>query len=115
MIVRNAQCVAVKKLRSGWYMVNYQMLESVAESFNMTLSDLQSRKRDAKVVEARQVVIYLLWKSDGHTLNQIGELLGGRCPADISHNFQKIAVRLLDDELLRDRVRDFENNLNIWQ
>ncbi len=70
------------------------LIEKVAAEYSLDTSDLTGRGRTQEVAEARQVVFFLLWKDDW-TLKQIGEALGGRTPATVSHGADTIRKRLL--------------------
>ena len=73
--------------------------------------DLKQRKRDKNVAEARQVAMYLLWKTDKYTLLVIGRAMGGRSPATVSHAFNTIATRISREPELQDRVTKIQRLL----
>jgi len=80
----------------------------VASVLNMTADDLKNRSRTPDVALARQVAMYVLSITDKYTLTTIGDALGGRSPATISHGFQRIAQRLPKNQTLRNKVEDIQ-------
>ena len=79
-------------------------IQVVARAFRLTPADLKQRSREVEVVLARQVAMYVLSMTDKYTLEQIGQALGGRSPATVSHGFQRVADQLAKDEYLRGKV-----------
>ncbi|MFC1985331.1 chromosomal replication initiator protein DnaA, partial [Chloroflexota bacterium] len=67
------------------------IIEAVANSFHFTPSDLKGRKRDEATALARQVAMYLIRQETDFSLAEIGQELGGKSPATISHAYEKIA------------------------
>lgn len=80
------------------------VLYTVAKEFNFEIADLLERSRKVEVVEARQAAMFILWSMEGYTLTEIGQALGGRSAATISHGFQHIASRLATDNRLKKKV-----------
>ena len=78
--------------------------EAVAASFQISLSDLRSRKRDQATALARQVSMYLMREETTCSLAQIGRQLGDRSPATISYACDKIADNISNDPHLRRQV-----------
>jgi chromosomal replication initiator protein len=67
------------------------VINYVCEYFNVKNTQLKGPKRDASLVKARQVCMYLLYKELGLTYVEIGNLLGGRDHTTIMHGVDKIA------------------------
>ena len=75
------------------------VIEAVANSFQLTPSDLKSRKRDRETALARQVAMYLLKQATNCSLAQIGLELGNRDHSTVIHASQKIATEMDNDPL----------------
>ena len=86
--------------------------EAVATSFQVSLTDLRSRKRDEATVLARQVSMYLMREETACSLAQIGRQLGDRSPATISYACDKIANNISDDPHLRRQVFNIRQMLH---
>lgn len=84
----------------------------VAKSFSFKPADLKQRERSAEVALARQVAMYLLWSTEEYSLTQIGQALGGRTPATISHGFQRVAKQISRDPVLRNKVSEIQTVLS---
>lgn len=80
-------------------------VQVVAQYFKVSVTDLKHRSRSQEIVQARQVAMYVLGMFNVYTLEEIGEALGGRSPATVSHGFQKIAGRLGHDKKLAKMVK----------
>lgn len=81
-------------------------IQVVAQVFNLSPADLKQRRREVEVVQARQAAMYVLSMMNIYTLGEIGQALGGRSPATISHGFQRVAERLTVDRSLRDTISE---------
>jgi chromosomal replication initiator protein len=87
------------------------VMEIVAERFQLTLSDLKSRKRDRVTALARQVAMYLIKQTTNCSLAQIGLELGNRDHATVIHACQKIANDMDNDSYLRRKILDIQQEL----
>jgi chromosomal replication initiator protein len=88
------------------------IIEAVANSFQIPPSDLKERKRDELTALARQVAMYLIRQETDCTLAEIGNQLGGRTPATITHAYQKIARDITNDSSLHKKVFSIKQQLN---
>ena len=86
--------------------------EAVVNSFQLTPSDLKSRKRDGATALARQVAMYLIRQETDCSLAEIGQGLGGRTPATVSHAYQKIASDINNDPSLRRKIFDIQQAIH---
>lgn len=66
------------------------VVKSVCEFYGVKATQLKGPKRDASLVKARQVAMYLLKEQLGLTYVEIGNLLGGRDHTTIMHGVEKI-------------------------
>lgn len=62
----------------------------VCEFYNIKSTQLKGTKRDAFLVKARQICMYILKEDLGLTFVEIGNLLGGRDHTTIMHGVEKI-------------------------
>jgi chromosomal replication initiator protein len=86
--------------------------EAVVNSFHLTPSDLKSRKRDEATALARQVAMYLIRQETDCSLAEIGQELGGRTPATVSHAYQKIADDINNDPSLKRKIFDIQQAIH---
>lgn len=66
------------------------LILSVCDYYKLKPTQLKGVKRDAFLVRARHVTMYLLKKELGLTLVEIGNLLGGRDHTTIMHGVEKV-------------------------
>lgn len=66
------------------------VIEAICAFYRVKPTQLRSPKRDAALVRARQVTMYLLKNELGLTLVEIGNLLGGRDHTTVMHGVEKI-------------------------
>jgi chromosomal replication initiator protein len=88
------------------------IIEAVVNTFQLTPTDLKSRKKDEATVLARQVAMYLMRQETDYSLDQVGKELGGRSPATVSYAYQKIATSLNDSPALQRKVYDIQQRIN---
>lgn len=82
-----------------------KILEAVAESEGLEVTDLVGQNRSAKIAIPRQLAMYILREFSAISLPQVGEILGGR-----DHTTVMYATRKIDEnEKLRNRAR------KIWE
>jgi chromosomal replication initiator protein len=67
-----------------------ETIKSICEFYNIKPTQLKGVKRDAKLVRARQVCMYVFKNQGGLTYSEIGNLLGGRDHTTIMHGVGKI-------------------------
>lgn len=73
------------------------VIDYICSYYNIKITQLKGPKRDASLVKARQVCMYLLYTDLGLTFIDIGNLLGGRDHTTIMHGVDKIR-KLVDNK-----------------
>lgn len=73
------------------------VINYICSYYNIKTTQLKGPKRDASLVKARQVCMYLLYTDLGLTFIDIGNLLGGRDHTTIMHGVDKIR-KLVDNK-----------------
>ncbi|MFC2056202.1 chromosomal replication initiator protein DnaA [Chloroflexota bacterium] len=89
------------------------IMEAVVNHFQLTPSDLKSRKRDQVTALARQVAMYLTRQETDCSLAEIGQGLGGRTPATVSYAYQKIASDINNSPSLRRKIFEIQQETHI--
>ena len=67
-----------------------EIIKSVCAFYNLKPTLVKGPKRNASLVRARQIAMYLLKKEFGLTLVEIGNILGGRDHTTVIHGVEKI-------------------------
>jgi chromosomal replication initiator protein len=87
------------------------VIQAVADSFNLTTSDITSRKRDMQTIMARQAAMYLLRQETSSSFAQIGQDLGGRDHSTVIHACEKVSDELVSNQLLKTKLADVQKRL----
>lgn len=74
---------------------------TVAEYFNIKVSDIRAKRRTHSIVRPRQIAMYLVRELTGHSLPEIGEYFGGKDHTTVLHSCNKIAEEKEKDINLR--------------
>ncbi len=85
------------------------IIDCTCKYFNVTKEDLLGKKRDKKIVEPRQICIYLISEMLPLPLTSIGSLMGGRDHTTIMHAKNKIAGAVGKDDRFRVAVHDIRD------
>lgn len=88
------------------------ILDIVSEHFNVPLSDLKGKKRNAEIVLPRQIVMYLCRVLTDTSLKAIGAFLGGKDHASVTHGIKKIEAEIKTDEALHNTVNIIMKKIN---
>ncbi|MFD2255747.1 chromosomal replication initiator protein DnaA [Luteolibacter algae] len=84
---------------------------AVAETFDVRLADMISRRRPASIAFPRQIAMYLSRSLTHNSLMEIGESFGGRDHGTVIHACKKVAAELDKQPGLRERIERIENQL----
>jgi chromosomal replication initiator protein len=79
---------------------------TVAEYYNIKISDILSKRRNRTIARPRQMAMYLAKDLTNHSLPEIGEAFGGRDHTTVLHACRKI-VELRESSL--DLAEDYKN------
>ena len=88
------------------------IMDVVSEHFNVPVTELKGKKRNAEIVLPRQIVMYLCRNMTDTPLKSIGALLGCKDHASISHGVRKIENDLKTDEALNNTVNIIKKKIN---
>lgn len=87
------------------------VIKSTCEFYGIKPTQLRSPKRNASLVKARQVTMYLLYKELGITYMEIGNLLGGRDHTTIMHGVDKMVKLAVEDNALQREIMGISKGL----
>ena len=102
--------IASKK--AGGHITPGLVIQAVANSFQLTPSEIRSRQRNKEIALAREVAMYIMRQETNCSLAQIGKELGDRQPIAVSHGCKKIANEIDVDPQMRAKVLDIQQSLN---
>jgi len=87
------------------------ILKAVAESFEVKVSDIKSRKRTKEVSLPRQVAMYLIKKFTELSLSNIGKHLGGKDHATVIYACKQIEDRMAEDEKFKKLIEGISRKI----
>ncbi len=88
-----------------------QIQRKVAETFDLRIADMTSKRRLASIAYPRQIAMYLSREMTNSTLTEIGDLFGGKDHGTVIHAVKLIKRRMEEDERTRHMVRSIETQL----
>ncbi|MBN1856039.1 MAG: chromosomal replication initiator protein DnaA [Dehalococcoidia bacterium] len=80
------------------------ILQAVSDSFDVSMEDLLSTKRDKKTAFARQVAMYILRTETGCSFSAIGHELGNRNHATVMHGYRKVSDEISENHKLARQI-----------
>ena len=88
-----------------------QIQRIVAEHYEVRLADMTSKRRPANIAFPRQIAMYLARELTKCSLNEIGDVFGGRDHGTVLHAHRLVKKRMTEDEKVRATVIMLENQL----
>ena len=87
------------------------IVDIVAKEFNLKPSEIKSKKRAKKIVEARRISIYLARNLTPNSMPQIAVYFGMKDHSAISHAMKKIEDIIENDENLKVTIEELSNKI----
>lgn len=84
---------------------------AVAETFDVRLADMISRRRPASIAFPRQIAMYMSRELTHNSLMEIGECFGGRDHGTVIHACKKVVSELDKQPGLRERIERLTDQL----
>lgn len=97
----------------SWVNEIMKIKAAVARDFGVSVLDIDSARRTAKIVLPRQVAMYLCQKFSRHSLEEIGRRFGGRDHSSVHHSVGKMESVLPADQALFARVNAISESLGL--
>ena len=85
--------------------------KTVAEYYQIRVSDLHSKRRNRSIVRPRQIAMALAKELTGHSLPEIGDAFGGRDHTTVLHACRKIADLSREERKIEEDYRNLTNIL----
>ncbi|MBO4533935.1 MAG: chromosomal replication initiator protein DnaA [Treponema sp.] len=76
----------------------------IADNYQISISDLKSKKRDKKFVIPRQIAIYISRELTEISYSELGNEFGGKDHSTIMHAYDKIAESIKIDSTLESKI-----------
>ena len=88
------------------------IINTVADHFNITVSDISSKKKSQDIVFPRQIAMYLCRQYTETSLQEVGQYLGKRDHTTVMHSIEKIQHELDTNESTRNTVNVIIKKIN---
>jgi chromosomal replication initiator protein len=89
-----------------------QIQKKVAEHFGIRLADMTSKRRTANIAFPRQVAMYLARQHTKDSLQQIGEIFGGRDHGTVLHACKTVSLRMKKEDHVRQTIVRLDKQLD---
>ena len=89
------------------------IIEMVAEHFEVTSTDILSKKRNSEFVLPRQVAMYLCRNMLDISLSNLAKILGKKDHTTIIHGINKIEDELMVNEELKNKIEIIKKKINL--
>ena len=77
----------------------------IAENYQISISDIKSKKRDKKYVIPRQIAIYIARELTEMSYTELGEEFGGKDHSTIMTAYKKISDNIKTDSTLQSKIQ----------
>lgn len=101
----------IKKPKSEKNIGINEIINTTCKYFQITKSDILSKKRTKEIAIARQVSMYLAREFTNLSLLRIGELFGGRDHTTVIHAYEKIKKEKETDPIIKNAVNNIVDML----
>lgn len=88
------------------------IIKEVARIFSVSPAEIRSDKRNANIVQARQVAMYIVHNSTNLSLQAIGKEFGDKHYTTVIHSLREIETKMEKNVTLRATVDDVLKNIN---
>jgi chromosomal replication initiator protein len=90
-----------------------EVIDLVADYFNLTRSDIVGSKRSRDIMVPRQICIYVLRNDYNYSFEKIGTLLGGRNHTTAMHAYNKVKRQLRKDHKLLQNTNEIRKLIGL--
>ncbi|MCR4595191.1 MAG: chromosomal replication initiator protein DnaA [Lachnospiraceae bacterium] len=87
------------------------ILKEVCDEYNVLIEDVAGKKRDAKFVEPRFIVMYLCRELTDASFKEIAKILGKKDHTTVMHGVKDIEERIKAEEELSTRVKAIKSRI----
>jgi chromosomal replication initiator protein len=83
----------------------------VADFYSVYANDLKGKKRNQKIVNPRQVAMFICREITDFSTTEIGEAFGGRDHTTVMHSIDKIQEKLITDPSLDSTIESLKRQI----
>ncbi len=93
------------------YIDGSDIVESLSKSLGFERKDIEGSSRKQEIVEARDIIIYILRKYGGLSFPSVGALIGNRDHTTAIHSYKKMYKRVKNEMYKNINLLDFAKNI----
>jgi chromosomal replication initiator protein len=87
------------------------IVETICTHFNVKMSELKSKKRTKSISLPRQIAMYILRNKLNISLQEIGEIFGGRDHSTVLHSLSQIESKIKKDVELKTLISNINKQI----
>ncbi len=91
-----------------------KIIEAVSNYYNIDKREILSNRKIKNIANARQVAIYLIRKHLNMSLNEIGQIFGGKNHSVILFSINKVEKSAKENEIIKNDIISIENILSSY-
>ena len=90
-----------------------KVIEMISAQYGVSVTDMKSKKRQKKIVETRQIAMYLLKNNDelDLSLTAIGGLFGGKDHSTVISSIRKIDKKTKEDAMFKKEIESLNKKI----
>ena len=90
-----------------------KVIEMISTQYGVSVTDMKSKKRQKKIVETRQIAMYLLKNNDelDLSLTAIGGLFGGKDHSTVISSIRKIDKKTKEDAMFKKEIESLNKKI----
>lgn len=88
-----------------------KIIQIISDYFQIDKYKLMSKNRQKDIAMIRQILMYLIRKKTSNSLENIGNIVGGRNYSTVIHSINNVEKLMKQDQILRSKINDLEARL----
>ena len=89
-----------------------KIIETVSVEYDVPVTDMKSKKRQKKIVNARQIAMFLLKNRLDLNLTTIGGLFGGKDHSTVISSIRKVEGKMEDSKVFKGEIDRLKQNIS---
>ncbi len=87
------------------------IIDQTGRTFGVTPENIRSERRDASIVNARQVAMYIMREIADMSLIDIGKVFGGKTHSTVKHSIGEVEKKMMSNTSFKSTVYDLIKNI----
>ncbi|MBE6835672.1 MAG: chromosomal replication initiator protein DnaA [Ruminococcaceae bacterium] len=87
------------------------IIDQTGKTFGVTPDNIRSERRDASIVNARQIAMYIMREIADMSLIDIGKVFGGKTHSTVKHSIDEVEKKMASSASFKSNVLDLIKNI----